>query len=649
MKPYIPLLRTRFVSFAFLAAVFAVGMVGCDSGPAPSYDDLTGTISGQVVDNATSEPIEGASITVAAGSLNTDGATFSATTDANGQFTISDVPVTRGADNSETTSTTYGIRVEPNDDTYRDAYRGEVELRFDNQGTSAVEGLVANMTFPLSKTNGTVSGRALYNDTPLSNAELGFVQQLPVQFDADGNPTQTASIRTTTTTTDSEGYFTFEDAEVGANFNIEVLIQDGATSIGGGTVPAGEEASVELGDMDVQFQVEPLKITSVTPAPESDVATTDTSITIAFNRPVVDNQYTSDQLVNDLFLWPSTAKSAKDLRPDDTLPIEISFDSTRTELTVTPNESLEDGFIYSFNGTSGFSDNHFTDAYGIPVNNTSPGNFNFSVGIDNAAPATPDVSFQDGYAPGLDYPNFDSQVNADMVLTVDNSKAEVKGYEVYARTQNMRADRTGESGQFKQVDDVSPSTSAFDQSDGIVPASEAEMDGTLEIFADINDGTFYEDDRPLSAKDGSYGAIELKVRAVSINNERSDFSDVIAVGDSTQPQVVTATATDTDSDGTDDIITVEFTEALDAGTASNVDRYTLMRSGSPSGLLDSVVSVNNVKARNQSGSNRTEVVISVTGNVNAGDELIVDDASTSNPVNDLAGNGVNPSANSHTF
>ncbi|MCS4049892.1 carboxypeptidase regulatory-like domain-containing protein [Salinibacter ruber] len=171
-------------TLVLLIATLGFGLVvsGCDSGgtspDSNNLGDVSGAITGQVIDNATSNPIEGAKVVVAVGSLDTDGKSFSATTGSEGRFAITDLPATTADDGSEDEnedpSAKYGIRVEtPDGSAYRDAYRGQVELAYGNNETGAVE-LGANITFPLQKNNGSLSGQlgVSGSDAPLRNTEL---------------------------------------------------------------------------------------------------------------------------------------------------------------------------------------------------------------------------------------------------------------------------------------------------------------------------------------------------------------------------------------------------------------------------------------------------------------------------------------------
>jgi hypothetical protein len=202
--------------------------------------------------------------------------------------------------------------------------------------------------------SGTVQGRLFTNNGPLNEAEIGFVQTLPVQFDGDGNPTQTAEVLTTTTTTDSAGSFALDSVEVGTDFDLTVRIGNSSDVVATGSVPAasGGDAVVKLGETNVSNDLTPFRIIEVSPSPGTDVSTATPSIAFTFNRPVAQNDFTREDasgnvdgtLIEEIILSPDIAK---DTRSGEGLPINISFDSTRTKLVVTPTEPLEDGFIYN--------------------------------------------------------------------------------------------------------------------------------------------------------------------------------------------------------------------------------------------------------------------------------------------------------------
>jgi hypothetical protein len=640
----------------------------CDSGGSgtsgPAYNELNGTITGQVIDRATSEPIEGARVVVAIGSLGTDTNSFSATTGGEGTFAITDVPVTtatgEGPDTSDVPSASYGVRVKtPGDSPYRDMYRGQATVAFGDTEGGPTGNLTANLTFPLSKTTGTVSGQIQLEDTgePLREGPLVLYQQLPVQFDANGNPQTFINLRRVDTT-GSDGSFAFDGVEVGRPFDLYHAI-GGEEFIDDGVVPAGE-SSVSVSET---VSAPDFEIVDITPQGGTDVDTTRPSITISFNRSVADNEFAradaplsgvngngeGAHLIDELYVFPGQAKSMKDLSPDNRIPVDISFGSGRAELVVTPAQGLQDGYNYT-HIAEGLDDVRFTGKYGLPLANADRAYIDFSVGANDSKPAVPSVSFNsasaavndDSLADGtLDYTNASVTVPL-QVDNIDDSQAEVKGYEVYYRSQNQ-AGRSGVGDQFIKATDVSPEATGFEDSDGIIPADAVESgefdDGNLEFTVTV-------DGFPFASEDGAYGEIEWKVRAVSINNVRGDFTDVIPTDDNTGPAVVAAFADDQDGDGDDEIITVEFSEPLTTSSVAVGDFTVQDNADNTRDILNAVEDVENDQAGRGASST---VTISLDDGTSIDDTFDGDEVVVDGSVTDLAGNEQDTDDNSAAF
>jgi hypothetical protein len=414
-----------------------------------------------------------------------------------------------------------------------------------------------------------------------------------------------------------------------------------------------------------------LQVANVVPDVGTDLNTTDTSFTFTFTDPVVENEYTrtdveptggNRHLIDAVQLRVSQAKSGKELTPTNSLPVTLVFNDDRTELNVIPEQELQDGFIYLLSvgdttSNTGFYDARFKSERGARFadNPNLPENLNFefSVGIDTTRPSVPSVSFNtengivndDGtLAEGaLDYT--DDYVT--VPLRIDEIDDNVKGYEVYYRSQN-EVGRSGNGDQFRKAFAVNPEASGFEfeDSEGIIPADAAESgefgDGTLPFTATIN-GT------PFAADNGSYGPIEWKVRAVSINNVRGEFTEVITTEDNTMPSVTDAAASDTSGNGNDDYITVEFSEPLTTGGVS-VEAFTLEDSdGNERSILNNVEEVNN------SVNGASEVIISLDDGNSIDDRPAWQDGDgtdaieVAGDVTDLAGNGVDPDNNREGF
>ena len=216
---------------------------------------------------------------------------------------------------------------------------------------------------------------------------------------------------------------------------------------------------------------------------------------------------------------------------------------------------------------------------------------------------------------------------------VDNSDAEVKGYEVFYSSQYIREDRSEPGTQFQQFEFNSSNPNATDGD--IILASNAEFgNGRLTLSPSTGSSLPF-----AAADDGSYGDVQFTVRAVSINNERSAFSDTLTIADNDSLTVVdrgnrNTEYTDTDTDGNPVELTVEFEEPVDESTVA-ADQFSLDNAGSGGLTIESVAEVNNTKI---SAGATGEVVLEISGS----SSTTSDDVLTVNAegVTDLAGNPV---------
>ncbi|WP_263786196.1 hypothetical protein [Salinibacter grassmerensis] len=398
-----------------------------------------------------------------------------------------------------------------------------------------------------------------------------------------------------------------------------------------------------------------MQIANVTPEVGADVESTDASITVTFTDPVVENEYTrtdvearggNRHLIDKIGVYPDRAK---DLSPNGSLPISLSFNDDRTRLTITPERGLQDGFIYTLyvgdvENSNGVYDPRFKSEDGArfaPNPNFPPEEFEFSVGLSEEPPVVPSVSFDSESADVTNGRIEDGTFNYDdsrvtiplQIDDIDDSAVEVKGYEVYYRSQNQ-VGRFGNDDQFTKASAVRPqaSSSDFEDASGIVPTRAVEADGDLDFTATVRD-------YPFAGNGGAYGPIEWKVRAVSINNVRGDFSDVVTTEDNTQPDLESASYRYGDRPDNRSI-EVEFSEPLDGETVSPRAFKVTEDNGTPVRL--SGTNLENAELGRRDGAT---VEITLVNPIPRRDlrDVEVNDAGTSSPVTDLAGNEVNPS------
>jgi hypothetical protein len=346
--------------------------------------------------------------------------------------------------------------------------------------------------------------------------------------------------------------------------------------------------------------------------------------------------------------FPTTAK---DLAPNGSIPFEISFNGDRTEMTIEPEQSLQNGFIYTINlgdpdqGTGLYSPRFKSEA-GAPYapNPSFPRDleFTYSIGTTDTVPAAPTVTFQEGAIDdtgNLDYTQ--EGVTAELLIEEPTTDGTVKGYEVYDRSQN-EAGRDGSGDEFRKAFNVTPEASpaGFDDAAGIIPvdATETVEDGALAFEVELA-GYPLATGSPFFAGDGTYGPIEWKVRAVSVNNTRGDFTDVITTPDNDSLGLRNAEVPDGDIDDDD---APELVVTFDEPVADvDLSDFTVEdpRANEAAIELADVERVLNPKPWEidrfvRSGLPRVVIELAGDGSNVEGDELTVDG------VTDLAGNPI---------
>jgi hypothetical protein len=474
--------------------------------PPPEDFDAVGTLSGRVIDRVTNEPLEEVTVSVFD--------TLTTTTDESGSFVFNNIPVNTEADSDA--PTTYNVHIDvPDDLPYRSAYSAQVPLIFSDTeaGAAQANNLGANVTFPLSKTNGTVSGRIV---TPaefgLEDADVRLYQNLTLRFGDTGAQTgeDAARVLVDSTTTGEEGSFTFSGVEEASSFDIESRFQASTfQTVGFGEVPSSEEGNVEenVGPLVLQNTGEGLEETqyppltaTLDPAPGTDADTTTVVWTLSFNRDIIPlDAETIEENVS------VSSVQAKQLNTIEVLE--------STEQSIQWQAEFNDGV--EFDVSIGNLPNAIQDAQfgtGLVSLNDTPLNelelpLAYSVGVDENVPADPTI--ENFTVAEADYA--DEEVTAEFEIPVDNSGGEVDEYIVEASTATSRADRRTD--EFFEV--------------GTIDASST-VGGTVSSTVTIGDeGTEY----PFINSAAGYEDIQIRVTANSINNVPSEGSATQALGD----------------------------------------------------------------------------------------------------------------------
>jgi hypothetical protein len=619
-----------------LVALVGLTVSGCDTTvnetttPEQPFD-ATGTLSGRVIDRVTSEPIAGATVRVDVAD------TLSASTGSDGAFSISGLPATR-SENGSTASGTYNVHIAtPDGSPYRAFYTSEVELVFGGSGDGEIgsgpgNNLAASVTFPLAKLNGSLSGSVFtvsaFNDAelPLAEEEIVLYQDLALRYDADGGSVDSDRVRVATTTTGADGSFSFDNVEEAASYDVELAF-DGVPGqlLRSGTLDPGESTSRTFEPIDVTNDVPDFTASLVSPDREADLGTAEPEFVIAFNRSVATNAYTtpgdplsisgSDNITNDVFIagTGAGAPTPKARREDNQIAVDVSFNSTRDTLTITPVDPLQDGTEYRLSVGGIFNDGDgFVDGYGRALDTFLGGSqIDFSIGVNTDAPDAPNVTVTNVSPERRDYGT--TSVTARLEFTPGDNAVPVREYEIYRRT----ADTDDENGlgddDFELVETIDATNTTF----GVVTASNT-----------VSSRPFYGDDG------SDYEPIAWYFRAISINGVAGEASSVVEVGDNTGVGLIAATYLDLDADGLDDALRLRFDEPIpsiptDASTFATID-------GVDAPTVGDLLEID---------TNRDQVIVEISGGTpNSGTDTV----EISN-LDDYAGNGVDADQNEDTI
>jgi len=622
--------------------------------PPPGDFDARGTVSGRVLDRVTNAPIEGADV-----SIDAAGETRSATTGADGSFRLTGVPANTSDEEDQAGSGTYNVHVQPNDERYRENYSAEVTLVFgrDDGGSGAANNLGASVTFPLAKVTGSVEGTLVSEaGLPVTSAEVQLYQDLDLRFGDDGGSVDGDVVKVATDTSGEDGSFAFGRVEEASTYSLRAKVgeepQSDFLDISGTgdpilrELPPSSEGNAEdqLEEVTVPNEALPALTATLEPAIGTDFDTKKPEWTLTFSRPAAG--VTPAAIEEEISINEGSIQT-KAVGPLG--EIDIEADTTQASgggvsaASWTVADSLSDGIEFEvergnlFGAIAGAR-------YGAPlasVNGAAPSSLPFaldySIGADRSAPATP-VAGADGnvrvepceicLAVVPEFADYSGESTAaNIFIEVDNSQAEVKAYEFFVRPVERREDETV-ANQFAQAFTLNvDSRSEF-----------GEIENDFLFASSFFGGVRF----PFATDDGAYGPIEWKVRAVSVNNVRSEFSEVQTLGDAVSPRIGAA-----DGNVGDNSVTIFTNEPLvrspDANSAENTANYTLRDATGTERDVIADVELENVPADEAgnplstgdfSGSTRVTVTLEEGESFQDGDELEI-----STDVQDLAGNG----------
>lgn len=353
-------LRARINALAAFALLgLSLGLVGCTgdigaTGPSGASSTLsaTGTIQGRLIDSASQQPIVNALVDIGVAS---------ASTNAQGQFVLTNVPVAvddNNNDNADSYRVTINMKsvTSPVDMTntaatprYADFAIKDIDVSFTSPytvGGSAVPvtGLVANAEFGVGKLAATITG-AVINGTTRVSVGAGYTVKLVSTYseisggDANGTGTGSWGDIAGTTTTDANGNYTFANIESMQYFNIEAF-NTAQTMRGNMYIEAPAD-----GETKILIQNNPIlvastdnlapRVASVTPEQNSDISTVGgVSVVYTFSEPIKQTPLTSTSASIPGSLYYTVDVNVGALKASNIVRT-LAWNATFTQLTVT--------------------------------------------------------------------------------------------------------------------------------------------------------------------------------------------------------------------------------------------------------------------------------------------------------------------------
>lgn len=561
------LFNTTFLLFTILLICN-----GCDalSGDDDEDNILTGTVSGLVIDASTSEPI--ANVIIRLSNID-DNFEDSVLTNQSGRFSIKNVPVNSaqivisGDEDSESIEIgnfPYSLHIEMPDGTpYRPNYAFyPIFLTFSaTNGDGNVDNLVSSALLSIPKRNVTVKGKLLDNSNrePISGITVHaytssfFVDLLDFGVEIDNE------IFLGETSTASNGDFQFDALEQGSKIYFKYIDRTDSTKVIDGQsityelpfTESGEAYTKNIGeiftsdtDKSSAFYVSDI---SVEEGDDIEVSS-GMNFIFSFSKPVKQTNYTDDSvpfdigsgtMIDDIFLFETSTK-AKDANGN--YEIDVEWTSDFKKLTITPIDQMLEAYEYQLN-TSDFltiitdnEDNILTyNSSTFAQSREEAGIIDFTTAGDAQSPANPVLSV-------MPYDINWNGGNVTFMWDVETSGPEISYYEIYTKKDGINFTKSNTV----DVSDAFNNEIEFTTSTGILNIKEQSTFDTSVSF-------------------------DLKVKAVSNNLVKSNFSNTISVNDNIEPGLTNASYSNSDS-----TITATFSEPMDFGTLENISRYQIV-------------------------------------------------------------------------
>ena len=580
--------------------------------PPPGPYDVTGNITGRLVDKASNEPIADVAVTIDA--VNADGEPLSDTTNAAGEFVFTDVPAQSEEGSGIGASGDYSIHFNTAeaDGNYPENFRAEATLYYpenEDGGDGDATGISASVTVPLAELNGSISGTAVSSaGVPVSGASVALKRDIGIEYDADGDvvPGETLNnVVVDSMTTAEDGSFAFDSIPEGlssAEYQLDFEVEDTESTVTGPQpVPFSNAGNPDISLGELSVGVPAFTLVSL---PSFTNKSTTPEFVHGFNRPIAEG--VTAEVVEELVSINYASVSDKAFDSDGDPTIDATFDAERDTLTLSVTEPLPDGTEdYALEGLvyvlKALVDAQYgVSVTGIPVGLTN--SMDFDIGENLDAPSAELVI--------VDQP--DTRNWTDGPFTVDVR---------VVNTSDIELHEVGPAAEIA-VKEAGENSFGVTQT---VSNSQMESGESGEISVTLDGSDF-------QADQDEYGDIQLAARVTSLNEVESSWvTESITDNDSLGVVDGGTQYADATSESDNDELVVEFDEPVDniryGDSASDYFDITDTGSGDATSI-GQVLEVNN---------GGTQIVVEVTddGSNTANDRVIVDTG-----VTDLAGNQV---------